>query len=62
MKYRVVKEGRFYYLLIEAPGLPVRKDKLDQEQHRALLETCADTWTQRAREDVGTSSGPGEVT
>lgn len=62
MKYRVVKEGRFYYLLIEADGMPARKDRLDEQQHRALLETAGTTWADRIREDVGTSSGPGEVT
>jgi len=62
MRYRVVKEGRFYYLLMEAPGQAVQKHLLDHDQHRALMETAGSTWAERARGDVGTSSGPGEVT
>lgn len=58
--YRIEQQGRFYYLLVELPGQPVQRHKLDEKDHRILAESAASTWA--TRNLPPTSSGPGEVT
>lgn len=58
--YRLEQQGRFYYLIIELPGQPPQKHRLDEAEHQRLVETALSTW--ETRNLPPTSSGPGEVT